>query len=80
MIRVFALLFHLLQVVISLTAGVYVSMLVAAVVTGAFFNDFATIRRIFRMSPLLLSIVGTIVWLVVVLIEFSLMESAPTPV
>lgn len=72
LLRIFALLFHLFQAVISLTAGLYVSAVIGALLFGVYIYDLQTIRRIFHTNPFIISSIGSIAWICVAIVELSL--------
>lgn len=77
LLRVLALIFHLFQTVISITAGLYVSAVVGAFLFGVYMYDFKTIQRLFHANPLVISGVGSIAWFAAAVVETSMLDSPP---
>ena len=73
-LRILAFIFHLLQVVISIIAGLYISAVIAALAGGVYLHNFQTIRRLYHVSPLVISSVGTIAWIIAAVVEISLLD------
>jgi len=69
--RVVMIIFHLFQAVISITANAYISAVIGAFLLGAYLNDHETIKRLFYAKPIVISIVGSIVWFLIVVVEFT---------
>lgn len=68
-VRVVLFLFHLSQAVISFTAGIYVSGVIGATLMGGQLYDPEIFRSLFKVSPWIVSVVGSVLWLVVVIME-----------
>jgi len=70
-LRATALILHLSQTAISISGSIYISAVIGAMLFGVFIYDFQTIKRLFHMKPLVISIVGSLIWFIVAVIEFS---------
>jgi len=70
-LRATALILHLFQTVISISGEIYISAIIGAMLFGVFIYDFQTIKRLFYMKPLVISLAGSFIWFIVAVIEFS---------
>jgi len=69
MIRVILLIFHLGQAVTSFTAGIYISGVIGAALMGAQLYSPVTFRSLFKVNPWIVSAVGSVLWLIVAIVE-----------
>lgn len=69
MVRVIALVAHIAQAVTSFTSGLYVSGVIGASLIGAQLYSPKTFKRVFNVSPWVVSGIGSILWLFVAVVE-----------
>jgi hypothetical protein len=64
-LRTVAIVVHLLQALTSFTAGLYLSGVVGATLIGVQIYNPTTFRELFRVSSWVVSVIGSIIWLLV---------------
>lgn len=70
--KVFAIIFHLVQALISDSAELYFSFTVAVILVGIYVFDIRTFKKLFLVPQWAVSCVGSVVWLVVAVIEIPI--------
>ena len=67
--KLFAILVHMFQGSVSYSADLYFSSIIAALLVGIYVIDLRTFKKAFLLPQWAISCVGSIVWLVVAMIE-----------
>lgn len=70
--KVFAIIVHIFQGVVSSTADLYFSLIIAATLIGMYMFDSKTFKGLFLVPQWVVSCVGSIVWLVLAAIEIPI--------
>jgi len=70
--KIFAIIVHIFQSLVSGTANLNFSLIVAATLIGIYVFDFKTFKKLFLVPQWAVSCVGSVVWLVVAVIEIPI--------
>ncbi len=70
--KVSAIIVHLFQSVVSGTANLNFSLIIAATLIGIYVFDLKTFKKLFFVPQWAVSCVGSVVWLVVAVIEMPI--------
>ncbi len=65
------LVFHVFQIAISMQGNLYISAFISAITYGIFSNNlYSEKKRILNLSPIIVSIIGTLIWFIAVFFEY----------
>jgi len=70
--RVFLIIFHAFQFIISISGALYFSLVVAILLIGVQIYQPEEFLKTFKVGPKKVALIGTIIWLVIAVAEFPL--------
>jgi len=73
--RVFLIIFHAFQFIVSISGALYFSLVVAISLIGVQVYPPEGFLKTFRIGPKKVAFIGTIIWLVIAIAEFPLESS-----